>query len=58
MTDLIVSVAMGSARHCFDSTVPSIYGDYKNLYDITAGRLCGAEKGDLEHRATGAPIKA
>ncbi|KAG9237189.1 putative tyrosinase [Amylocarpus encephaloides] len=45
--ELKISVAFGTAQHCIDATVPSIYSNYEILYPVTHGRECGACPGDL-----------
>jgi tyrosinase len=41
-----VSVAMGKATHYAEHSLLSEYGDYEVLYEVTQGRLTGANPGD------------
>merc|ERR1711977_79142 len=47
MPSLKISVAMGRATHFLAAAVPSRYGDYQVLWEITENRLAGASPGDL-----------
>ncbi|KAH7354961.1 putative tyrosinase [Rhexocercosporidium sp. MPI-PUGE-AT-0058] len=48
MPSLKISVAMGRATHFLAAAVPSHYGDYEVLWEITENRLAGASPGDLD----------
>ncbi|KAH6723255.1 putative tyrosinase [Leptodontidium sp. MPI-SDFR-AT-0119] len=48
MPSLKISVAMGRATHFLAASVPSQYGDYEVLWDVTENRLAGASPGDLD----------
>ncbi|KAL2070465.1 hypothetical protein VTL71DRAFT_13491 [Oculimacula yallundae] len=48
MPSLKISVAMGRATHCLAASVPSRYGEYETLWEVTENRLAGASPGDLE----------
>ncbi|PVH87416.1 putative tyrosinase [Cadophora sp. DSE1049] len=48
MPSLKISVAMGRATHFLAAAVPSRYGDYEVLWEITENRLAGASPGDLD----------
>ncbi|CZS88976.1 uncharacterized protein RAG0_00474 [Rhynchosporium agropyri] len=48
MPSLKISVAMGRATHFLAASVPSRYGDYEVLWEVTESRLAGASPGDLD----------